>query len=139
MESPIHSPALQVPVTHSPSCFMEFDGNDEQRFSDLGTTTDLGEPMQTIGRVKKVDGAVREEPSMERAWHSGDETLSRHPFLFLLNPLVESRQGLENGVEIILWKIIQEDLKGGWLTAEPTASCTDAVYDLPQWQEGVGS
>lgn len=67
--------------------------------------------MKTIGRVDEVNRFVGEEPIIEGTRHACDETGPGVATILFLELLIEIRERLENGVEVISRKIIEENLE----------------------------
>ena len=86
--------------------------------------------MQTVRRMNNVHRIIREEPSIEAPRHRCDKARSKLFSLFFLQSLIEARKGLEESVEIIPGKIVEEHLESWWLLVQALAGCFNGVQNV---------
>lgn len=60
--------------------------------------------------MDKMETLDRKKPAVERTRSSREETWTRARPQFLAQFVQEAWQGLENGIEVVPWKVVQEDL-----------------------------
>ena len=100
----------------------------------------LREKMQTVRGVNEVHGIVREKPSVETPRRGGDEARPELGSFLFLQPLMEAgKQWLEDSVEVVPGKIVEEHLEGRRLQFQALASCVDGVDNFGRHGERVGA
>lgn len=67
--------------------------------------------MDTVRSMNKVQRIAWEKPLIKGTRHSCNETCAGIVALLFLECLLEQWKGLENGVEVIPWKVIQEHIE----------------------------
>ena len=99
---------------------------------------DPRKPVETIRRMNKMHGVVREEIAIERPRCANSETCPKSSSL-LLYLLIKAWQWLEKSVEVISRKIIKEHLQCWWPTIQEGASGGDSIQHLRNDNKCVGT
>lgn len=89
--------------------------------------------------MNEVKGPAWKEPPIEGTRNPTNETRTKIFPIVFLQFLMESWEGLENGVEIIAWKVIEEDKQFGQGVTKLAIFVGYGVDDVGDNKKGVGT